>query len=114
MEKNDKKVEIGKKLREVREKMGKSQESVALDVGISVSALCKIERGKSDVKLSTFLKLVHFLNVSPNAILRAEVDDTKTLYDDELHELVKDCSPEKLADILVILKKCVDLSRKDK
>lgn len=111
MKDSDKLVEIGNQIKRAREKTGKSQETVAFDVGISVSALSKIECGKSDVKLSTFLKIIRYLNVSPNTILLAEIDDTKALYDDELHNLIKDCSHETISILIEIIKHCILLKK---
>ena len=62
-------------LAEIRVSAGMTQEQLAVDAGVSLNSLRKIEQGDLRVNLSTLLKLLHFLNhdlsVTPKKTLGA-------------------------------------------
>lgn len=68
----DKKVEIvefGKKIQHYRKALGWSQEELAAMAGIEPKQVSKVERGASDIRLSTAIKLISALNIEPNDVI---------------------------------------------
>jgi DNA-binding XRE family transcriptional regulator len=60
---------FGKKLREQREREGRSQEWLANKVGYSRTQIVNLEAGRSDIPLSRFPSLLKALNCYAYALL---------------------------------------------
>lgn len=60
---------IGKKLREIRERKGKSQKEVADDIGIDISYYAGIERGEKNPTFSVLEQICKVLGVRSSEIL---------------------------------------------
>ncbi len=60
---NKNKTNVSKRLRELRQSRGMSQEDLTLESGISTRQYCDIENGVCDTKLSTLQKLACGLGV---------------------------------------------------
>jgi len=71
---------IGERLKKARIAAGLTQETLAVYLGISASAISQFENGKKSPRLNMFLKIVNILHVSPEYILGYDVcvtcDDT--------------------------------------
>jgi transcriptional regulator with XRE-family HTH domain len=63
-------VQLGERVRRLREKRGWSQEGFAHEGGLGRSFAGAIERGEKDVRLSTLLKLARTLGVSLSQLLK--------------------------------------------
>jgi transcriptional regulator with XRE-family HTH domain len=64
--------DVGRCLRELRERAGASRAEVARATGVNPSALARLERG-DDVRLSTYLPVVdYFLDSSPQTWMAAQ------------------------------------------
>lgn len=64
--------EIGNRIRFLRKRDGLSQEVLAFELGISKNSLCDIERGKTELKVSTLLAISDFFQISTDWILRGD------------------------------------------
>jgi len=62
---------LGANVRRLRDRADLSQAELAEQVGISVVALSRIERGTVDVYLSTVVRLAQALSVKPGRLLEA-------------------------------------------
>lgn len=60
---------VGRRLRELRQVVGLSQEDVALTAGLDRSYVGQIERGERNVSLVTIHKLASALGVAPHVLL---------------------------------------------
>ena len=60
---------FGKRLAELRKKLGWSQEGLANESGIARSYLGEVERGKRNIALINICKLANTLGVAPSALL---------------------------------------------
>lgn len=109
-----KQVLIGQRLKEAREKACKSQEEVALSIGISTSTLSKIECGRVDPKLSTFLKILDYLHISSNMIFQNDCPETRAIYKVEIDELLKGCSSQEMTGFLDVMHSIKKLMRRGK
>ena len=84
MDRENIKKEIGKKIRELREQRGLSQEELAIKCGYaSKHAISKIETGISDVAPTKMIKIASALNVDPQDIMFTDAID-KIFTDDEV------------------------------
>lgn len=63
-------LQLGERVRRLREARGWSQESFAHEGGLGRSFAGAIERGEKDVRLSTLLKVARTLGVSVSQLLK--------------------------------------------
>ena len=85
--------EIGNKLLAIRKKAGMTQMEVAEAAELSNRAYADIERGTSNMRVDTILKICNALHITPDEILT--VNETEmTVYQEELIERLNACSPK--------------------
>lgn len=101
---NTKLKEIGQRIREIRLSQGMTQNDLAFAAHISTSNVSDIERGKSKIWLTTFVKIVEALQVSSDSILRSDVPEVNSMYQKEYAELLADCTPTELESIMKIVR----------
>ena len=97
------KSELGRRLRDARQKKGYTQHALAEIAGIGNVYLGEIERGIKMPSLNIFLKLIEALGVSADYILRDELTSGKEYIYDELTQKLKSLTPQQrktAADIL--------------
>ena len=75
-------IEVGKRLRELRRKRGRSQADVSRSAGITQASLSNYETGKRELPLSTALNLAAALDVSFGDLM--QVPDIIVLRDSKL------------------------------
>lgn len=68
---------IGKRIRELRDQQGLSQEECSNGIGLTASFISNLERGISGLSTFNLLQLCKVLNVSPNQLLMwdSEIDN---------------------------------------
>lgn len=94
---------LGKKLRQLRQEKGYTQQSLANKAGIGNVYLGEIERGLKMPSLNSFIRLIEALDVSADSILRGELSSGKEYIYDELTQKMQNLTPkqrETAADIL--------------
>jgi len=64
---NDFYIILGKKIKEIRQKIGMTQEELAWKCGISLNFLGQIERGQKKPSIETIKKIAEALEISPSA-----------------------------------------------
>ncbi|WP_417111517.1 helix-turn-helix domain-containing protein [Hominenteromicrobium sp.] len=97
-------IEIGKRIREFRVKKNMSQAALAEKANVSLSQISDIERGKTSMRLTTFIGIVEALQVSADVLLRTDIPEVNTLYKSEFAEVLADCTPSEIDSILKIVK----------
>lgn len=95
--------EIGQRIREARQAAGLTQADVAFAAGIGTSHISDIERGKKQMSILTFCKIIEAIRVSADSILRPDVPSVNYLYQEEFSELFKDCTAAELDSLLKIV-----------
>jgi transcriptional regulator with XRE-family HTH domain len=60
---------LGRRVRQLRQRLGISQEGLALDAGVDRTFVSKIERGLGNPSLEILLKLSSVLSVKPKDLL---------------------------------------------
>ena len=104
---------ISSRIREARLRIGKSQAEIAAAANISLSQMNKIEQGKVDVKLSTFVRIATALQSSADDLIRIDAPGVSNLYGNEFTELLSDCTPSEIDSILKILKELKETLHKN-
>ena len=94
---------IGQRIREIRQQKHMSQAELSEKAHISLSHISEIENGKSTLLLTTFMRIVEALQTSADTILRVNIPEVKNLYQNELSDILKDCTPSEIDSLLKIL-----------
>ena len=95
---------IGSRIKEARICNGMSQAELATKANISLPHVSDIELGKSNMMLTTFIRVAEALQVSTDSLLRPDVPGIKNLYESELSDVFGDCSPAQMDSILKIVR----------
>jgi transcriptional regulator with XRE-family HTH domain len=73
-------IDVGSRLRELRQERGKSMRGLARISGLSTNALSMIERGRTSPSVSTLYKLADALEVPITAFFRSEPTRQQVVY----------------------------------
>ena len=84
---------VGSRIRDARINRRMSQADLAAKANISLPHVSNIEKGKTSMKLETFIRIIEALQVSADSLLRPDVPEVRSLYQSEFDELLADCSP---------------------
>lgn len=95
---------IGSRIRDMRLSRGMSQSALAEKANISLPHVSEIELGKSNMRLSTFIKVAEALQVSADELIRLDVPNVHGLYQTEFASLLDGCSPGEIDSIIRIVK----------
>ena len=95
---------VGSRIRDARINRRMSQADLAAKANISLPHVSNIEKGKTSMKLETFIRIIEALQVSADSLLRPDVPEVRSLYQSEFDELLADCSPKELDSILKIVR----------
>ena len=100
---------MGKNVKIARIKAGLSQTKLAELVGLSVDTIKRIEQGTLVGSLETFCKLCKILHVSPNDLLKDDIEIADIKAPSELLDKFISLNSEQLASIAEILDKMNNL-----
>lgn len=84
--------EIGDRLLAIRKKVGLTQVEVAELAGLSDRTYADIERGETNMRVETLLRICRVLKVTPDQILTQ--DDPVGVAMDIMLEELRECSPK--------------------
>ena len=98
--------DIGNKLYNVRKSKGLTQAEVAERAELSDRTYADIERGSTNMRIETLLKICEGLNITPNDIL--VVDNDSEITEQDIAETIKDCSNNEKETALKLLSVYVD------
>ncbi len=94
--------EIGNNLYSARKRRGFTQAYVGESANISDRTYADIERGNTDMRISTLLKICSALHVEPNDILTRD-DKTEELTESEIMDLLSTCNLDRKKTALRLL-----------
>ena len=95
---------IGARIREVRIKNGMSQADLSVKAHISLPHISDIELGKTKMLIATFVRITEALQVSADMLLRPDIPQVNSIYQNEFADVLGDCTPDELDSILKIVK----------
>lgn len=84
--------ELGKRIREERQRLRLTQAQLAEDINISDTYMGAIERGERSLTLDTLVRLVNRLGVSVDYMLSDSVADSDTNIIEQFRQIT-DCQP---------------------
>lgn len=79
---------------------------------MSNAYIIKIERGKTTINLNTLSSICDYLKVSPSYILTSCVPSSDDYLRNEITDMVKGCSLEKIRLIVDVIKPIIDYAEK--
>ena len=94
--------EIGNKLLTIRKKSGMTQMEVAEAADLSHRAYADIERGTSNMRVDTIIKICTALHITPDEILTSNTTEM-TARQEELIQRLNACSPKDKETALQLL-----------
>lgn len=95
---------IGSRIRAVRLQKNMSQADLAAKANLSLPQISDIELGKSRMMLTSFVRIAEALQVSADSLLRPDVPEVKSIYQNEFADVLNDCTPAEIESILKIVK----------
>ena len=105
----DRKKEIGERIRQIREEKGLTQAELADLTGLSLPRISVIELGKTEMRLSTFIRITEALQVSADSLLKLNTQQGRKEYTNEFAELLENCNPQELRAIIKITEEIVSV-----
>ena len=81
--------ELGRRIREAREKSHLTQEALAVEVSLTRTSVTNIEKGRQQLLVHTLVEISRALNVAPESLLPEPQSSTQ-----ELDDLLKTESPQ--------------------
>lgn len=94
---------IGARIQQARQKQKISQAELAELLQVSSAHVSDIECGKTNCGVSIFKGIAEHLNVSADWLLQLDTPTTRVYYDNDLAELLSDCSPDECEIMLSTL-----------
>lgn len=94
---------IGKRIREYREKASITQEQLAEAIGMTPTSVSNIERGINYPTLENFIRIANVINVSADLLLSDVIENSADAKSSELSEKLKSLPPEKRQQILTVV-----------
>ncbi|MDO4178848.1 MAG: helix-turn-helix transcriptional regulator [Phascolarctobacterium sp.] len=99
---------IGARIKSARIRKGITQGAIAKMAELSTPHISNIETGNTKLGLPTIIHLANVLDVSVDELLCDNIQRSEAIYNNELSELLKDCSVDELhiiAEIAKVIKK---------
>ncbi len=81
--------ELGRRIREAREKSHLTQEALAVELSLTRTSVTNIEKGRQQLLVHTLVEISRVLNVAPESLLPEPQSSTE-----ELDDLLKTESPQ--------------------
>lgn len=87
-------VALGRRIKEERLKLNKTQERLAEEVNLSTSYIGQIERGERKLTLDSLISITNCLGVTVDYLLQESISRDQTSYRDIWSNLLSDASPK--------------------
>jgi transcriptional regulator with XRE-family HTH domain len=105
--------DIGERIRAERLKQKISQEKLAEMAGVGTTHISHIETGNTKPSMRTFIAIINALRLSSDELLRNHIQKAKHIFENELTEIISDCTDDEariITDTVKALK--ISLRRK--
>ena len=91
---------LGKRVKRLRKEQGIKQTELADSLGISYQYMSMIETGKRQLSLSLLVDLANRLGATTDELLYGSLDSLNKKYDQDMQDIMEDCTPEERDFIL--------------
>lgn len=88
------KLTLGKKLRQIRQEKGYTQQALAEKASIGNVYLGEIERGLKMPSLNSFIRIIEAMDVSADSVLRGELSSGREYIYDEITQKMQTLTPK--------------------
>lgn len=95
---------VGDRIRKIRIQKNMTQADLSVKANIGLSHISDIELGKSKMMLATFTRIAEALQVSTDVLIRPDIPEVNSLYQNEFAEILEDCTPDEIDSIIKIVK----------
>ena len=106
--------EIGKRIKSARQEKNLSQMQFAELINVSTPSLSDIEKGKTNLYLEIFTRIMEALQVSADWLIIADTPQTMEYSSAELNQLLSDCSLSESKAILKMAENLKEILRSKK
>lgn len=100
---------IGRRIREKRKEKFLTQAELADRADTTSSHMSHIENNTTKLSLTLIVAIANHLDVSVDYLLGANLKHNSSALDEEIAGLLKDCPPQKLDQVLEIIKHIIRL-----
>ena len=97
-------VALGRRVKKLRKEQGIKQTELADALGISYQYMSMIETGKRQLSLSLLVDLANRLGATTDELLYGSLDSLNKKYDQDMQDILEDCTPEERDFILAMTK----------
>jgi transcriptional regulator with XRE-family HTH domain len=102
---------IGKRIKQARKDINKTQEDLAEFLEVSNSYVSRIERGTTKLSLELLVKICTHLNVSPSYVLTGSISSSDDYLRNDIVDMLKGCSSEKIKLIVEVIKPIIEYDK---
>lgn len=102
---------VGARIQEARKLAGINQNQLAEMVDIAVSHLSDIETGRTNFGVEILMRITEALNVSADWLLRTNVATVSIIHNQEIDDILKDCSSYEVEAMIATLRQMKDAFR---
>ena len=95
---------IGERIKEARVRKGITQEMLSEMMDISCAYLSRVELGKANINLKRLFQICNILDISIAKLLTGVDTNSKHYLDEELYDILIQCTPQKQKMIYNIAK----------
>ena len=96
--------ELGARVREARSRLDLNQNELAEKAQLHPTYISQIENGKANMSVDVLIRLTEALQVSADWLLQADVPSVNALQNNEVVDLLSDCSQAEMKAILKMIK----------
>ena len=104
--------QIGRRIKEIRESRGYTQEQLAEKLNLSVQHVSVIERGVKSPRLDTFVRIANILEINADYLLRDVLHVSSQLTSNELYDMLGQVSEKEKRRILEVVRVLIQTSDK--
>lgn len=95
---------LGRRVKKLRKEQGIRQADLADALGISYQYMSMIETGKRQLSLSLLVDLANQLGATTDELLYGSLDSLNTKYDQDMQDIMEDCTAEERSILLTMTK----------
>ena len=104
---------LGARVKKIRKERGIRQTELADALGISYQYMSMIETGKRQLSLALLVALANALGATTDELLYGSLDALNSKYDQEMEDVLSDCTPAERDFVVAMTKAAKEAMRKN-